>query len=344
MKERVIYLDYLRIMSITGVVVLHVAAAVLGDQSIFQTTKWYLTVGYDSLFRYCVPLFVMISGALLLIPEENPDIKKFFTKRFPRILVPFIIWSVIYKIFTSRGNIGSIPDAILGFIQGPVFYHLWFIYMLIGLYMIIPFIKGSMKNLRVAEYFLIIWFILGPCRNLVAFLFNVHLGVHLSDFPHGALGYAVLGYYLTQVKISQRNFFIAAGVFTGAYLINYFSLIYNTTGKNLPMFFQDYQQPSMVFITGGIFYMGRYIFSRSFFANKKAFPVITTLSDLTFGVYLCHALILEYIFNGTIFFQKSSWMPHPVGGITLAVLYCLILSFGLCYGLSRIKPLKNIFM
>jgi len=93
-----IWLDNSRIVAIYAVVFLHVSAAVvLGNE--VGTEYWWIGNIYDSAMRWCVPTFVMISGALLLDPDKQEDLKTFYAKRLSRILIPILFWSAFFSIF-----------------------------------------------------------------------------------------------------------------------------------------------------------------------------------------------------------------------------------------------------
>jgi surface polysaccharide O-acyltransferase-like enzyme len=99
-KKHVHYLDYLRTFAIIGVLVIHTSTPYVGMFNKIEFWKWETSIIYSSLIRWCVPIFFMVSGALLLGRNEEP-LKDFFLKRGNRILVPFVIWTGIYFIWRS---------------------------------------------------------------------------------------------------------------------------------------------------------------------------------------------------------------------------------------------------
>ena len=82
-----IWLDNSRILAVCGVVFLHVAAGVVLGHEV-GTGDWWFGNVYDSVVRWCVPVFVMISGALLLDPGKKEDLSTFYKKRLARVLLP----------------------------------------------------------------------------------------------------------------------------------------------------------------------------------------------------------------------------------------------------------------
>ena len=139
--ERIKYLDYLRVFATIAVIMLHVAAQNWGVTDV-NKFEWNTFNLFDSLVRWCVPIFVMISGALFL--NKDIPIKNLFSKYILRLLVAFIVWSAFYALVSISSN--NIISKIKDFISGE--YHMWFILMIIGLYALTPIIKQIIKLLH----------------------------------------------------------------------------------------------------------------------------------------------------------------------------------------------------
>ena len=124
MRERIPYLDALRCLAIFLVVLLHNDAPV-------------------GAVRLGVPLFFMISGCLLLGKPETAEPAAFYRKKLPRLLAPLAVWNVIYhwtnawQFHTDTGLLALLQKA---FNRGTG-YHMWYIYVLLGLYLLCPFLK-----------------------------------------------------------------------------------------------------------------------------------------------------------------------------------------------------------
>ena len=97
-NNRLYYFDYLRVIAILGVLCIHVAAPYVTMYLKLPNIQWQASVVLNGLVRWCVPIFFMVSGALLLGRKEEP-LTNFFKKRANRILIPFIIWSIGYYIW-----------------------------------------------------------------------------------------------------------------------------------------------------------------------------------------------------------------------------------------------------
>ncbi len=157
--------DLIRTLAITLVIVLHASNLTLQASSV-PIGYWWTAVVYKSLALSCVPLFVMLSGALLLQPAKlNEPIRVFLKKRLSRIGLAFVFWSAIYLAWgfyvtqhpITLANIGQ--GILYGLFSGS-YYQFWFIYLIIGLYLITPVLRvivanGSDTNSKVLDYSLV---------------------------------------------------------------------------------------------------------------------------------------------------------------------------------------------
>jgi surface polysaccharide O-acyltransferase-like enzyme len=116
--------------------------------SVLDTPAAHWVGWLNSLFRSCVPLFVMISG-VFLFPVRNEG--AFFRKRFSRVLVPFLVWCVIYAFYPYWQGTTTLQGALLGILKIPVNFgtdvgHLWFVYMLLGIYLVAPVLSPWVES------------------------------------------------------------------------------------------------------------------------------------------------------------------------------------------------------
>ncbi len=145
-KKRLIYPDLLRIISIFSVLVLHAVGEIWGDIPI-QSKSWVALVAIDGMFRFAVPVFVMVSGMFMLSPQKDRGIKELYSKKVLRIITAFIFWSLVYTFFHLASGfvtegVSFKPDfqlTVNGFLLGE--YHLWFMYMIAGLYIVTTLIR-----------------------------------------------------------------------------------------------------------------------------------------------------------------------------------------------------------
>ena len=190
-------MDATRAMACVMVVLVHTSA------SYFYTfgPLWVPSVVYDAFSRAAVPIFFMLSGALLLWRDE--PVVPFYRKRLPRILLPLAFWTVVYVgLFGDRSM--SLGTLIARYLMGP-YEHLWYLYAAFGLYLCAPYLGRMLRasTEREIRIFLILWFVVACVLNQVRLLWAIdwdppsHLGAQMFS---GFLGFFVLGAYLERYR------------------------------------------------------------------------------------------------------------------------------------------------
>ena len=199
-NDRIIYFDVLRIIAVFAVIMLHVAAQQF--YSAFPSDNWTYFNIYDSLCRWGVPVFVMISGALFLNPLKRFSVKTLYQKNIVRILLALIFWSVLYQLYIYRHNESfNLFSFISETIIGPV--HLWFLKMLLGLYIALPILRTVVSDKRIELYFIIVAVvtsfivpliprIIGLYNSDVAVIINNQISTVNLNIALGYTGYFVL--------------------------------------------------------------------------------------------------------------------------------------------------------
>ena len=209
-RERLVHMDLLRILAAFSVVMLHAAAQKWYSLPI-DSSDWFVVNAYDAAFRFGVPIFVMISGSLFLRDRRELKLRRLYTHHVLRMMILYVIWSLAYLAFDLRAvprqDIGS---ALIWAKLSVNRYHLWFLPMITGVYLILPILKRWVQNAakREVEYFLALFFIFQIGRETVSALtrhmaldfFQNMISLYLVT---GYLGYFVLGYYLTEYELSD---------------------------------------------------------------------------------------------------------------------------------------------
>lgn len=160
-KERLTNYDYLRVFATFAVVLLHVSALWIDFRGLI---KLHLIIDiayiFNDLTRFAVPCFLMLSGALLMRDTQNVSFKQFYWKAFVKLGIPTIIFSLIYTaytyfainygIFPSKGPVFSI--LLNKLVRGAPLYHMWFMYMILWIYLFVPFVKIIKNNISKYDY------------------------------------------------------------------------------------------------------------------------------------------------------------------------------------------------
>lgn len=135
-RRRVIYFDILRIVAIFFVVFVHLAAQHWADVDV-SSRAWFAFNLYCTTGKWSVPIFVMISGALFL--GRDVSISSILKKNVARIATVFLFWSGCYALIDLVFRHAPLSVVLSQFITGH--YHLWFLYMIVGLYLLIPLLR-----------------------------------------------------------------------------------------------------------------------------------------------------------------------------------------------------------
>lgn len=201
-STRVLWLDMLRIIATFAVIFLHVSSTALYSNTIDY--EWGVSVMFDSLVRWAVPIFVMISGALFLRPEKDLGIRTILQKYVPRLLMAYAFWWVFYSLM--RAGYDTMQNGAFAFRMGyfvPHF-HLWFLPMLAGVYLLIPFLRVIAANKRLMRYGLILWL----CYMFFGFKMMPEIPqfsqLFVMNMLMGFSGYFLLGYYLSTSVINTK--------------------------------------------------------------------------------------------------------------------------------------------
>ena len=137
--EREIWLDWMRVAACLMVMVVHATEPFYlgGDGSLIltQTDAFWASL-FDSFVRACVPLFIIASSYLQFPLHYSSE--EFFRRRAVRILVPFVLWTVVYALVWGS-PVQNFKDLLLNFNYAAG--HLWFVYMLVGVYLLMPLLS-----------------------------------------------------------------------------------------------------------------------------------------------------------------------------------------------------------
>lgn len=272
---------------------LHVTAPILEQFNEIPMFTWNVGNFYDSITRFCVPIFFMLSGALLL--SKDYELSHFIKKRFLRILPPFLFWSLVYIIYDlikGSKDFNSIIEMVLYFVRKLFHgsqYHLWFIYTIMGLYLFVPIVRKWIKNATKKEilYFLLLW--------MITIIYGIPIlkvylpKIYLINFS-GYLGYMVLGYYLSRLKQPKKYVPIIL-IVLGVCITIMGTHFLTTASSNFNSYFYGYLTPNVLIVSIGIFLL----FKGLKIQSQRISSVLEYISRYSFGIYLSHVLILKLL-------------------------------------------------
>ncbi len=329
--------DTCRIVAIILVVLIHSSAPIFYTYGIIST-KLFLGVNLlDSFSRVAVPLFILLSGALLL----NTGKDLILIKRVSRVAVPLFCWSVFYAIILSYNGAGSFWSLFKNIFYGPIMFHLGFVYMIIGVYLALPFSRTIYNSLIVnsnwAIYFFALWFLI----NSVTIYYPIPLvsSLQLSNCLNYT-GLFMLGGYLSKAEIQNRIKVPAAFLtYILASLSTFFLTWYFTAKTKVPTeTAYQYLSPNVVISAAALFVIFPKITIPQCFHKTLMY-----LSPLVFPVYLMHPFVMSLLRNGFFSFSITPYTFYPGIGVFLLAITTLIISFGLA-SLTRLIPFSEKFI
>jgi surface polysaccharide O-acyltransferase-like enzyme len=327
MADRNYSMDTLRTLASFQVVFLHYATwfAVM-DPVQYPVPFWAGNI-YNTITRVCVPLFVMISGNFLINHYRDLSVRDFFMKRLLRILTPLLFWVLFYTAYlviemASRDG-GNYSAIIMNVFTGERSLHLWYLYMLIGLYFLTPAIAAVRKVLTEKQFVTagFLFLIIGMINEAWCARHGIHRLwlVWFVDY----LGYYMLGASLANMTMRINKYWylliyivvcIATMFLNEALIVNGITSFRLLTFLSLPTVVES---------------LALYCFFA--LSEIKANP-LSKLAAYTFGIYLVHAFIVSLVFrNLKALMQSMPLITIPAAsvltiGLSLAVTYLLTLN------------------
>lgn len=291
MKKHVAYLDYLRSYAMIMVVLLHCIGFFITEEKNFGTTSWYINLVVNAFSRTAVPIFLMISGYLMLSSEGASDMRGFYKKRLGRIVIPLVFWNVIYYIFDVIKNNSTLSFASFfnGFFSTGTYYHLWYLYMLGVLYLLTPFIKCITDRCSIRQLTLLVVILFSS--STIFPILNTVFSLHIRLFDALCNGYIpcyILGYILAKADFGKGDtlFF---GIF--AFVCLFLSVVINHANSSAG-YINLVTNSGYSFCHIGMAASAFVIFR--FFATR-ANRTVQFVAKYSFGVYLVHIIVLEVI-------------------------------------------------
>lgn len=327
-RPTIFYLDFLRCIAAFAVVAIHVLGPFRYLYGEIPDSQWFAATAINAMTRWAVPVFMMISGALLLSAQRPFNCEDYLTKRVAKVVIPFLGWSLIYAfaagfmvndVVTATWSMGETIRVIEHANKDPVWYHLWFFYDFIPLYFVIPFLMPVLKKAppELIKLLMVTWMILYLMKWLKVESF---LQQNLILYS----GYLMLGWYLfNRNNSAQLKYWVIAG--TGMLGINIFGswLLAVETGQ-YSSFYMGYKTLNTVIIAGMLF-----VLAQTYAENiqGKLRVLISVIAKYSLGIYLLHPLLLipvRNLDNGYYAWFASNWLAIPV--ITLVILLLSLLS------------------
>ncbi len=360
--------DLIRTIAIIGVILLHAANDLTSQQmNQFEIIRWGTVNIYQTLGRTGVPLFVMLTGALLLQPNKlEESIGVFFKKRLTRIALPFLFWGAFFFawdfLVDHQINSQSITSTsiIQGILGGPYF-HFWYLYMLLGLYLLTPILRIIVAHAKrnLIQYLLVIWFLGTAIVPLLGLFGPYQLNSFVFTFPLYA-GYFILGTYLLSVKMKRKTLVILMSIGFALTAIGTYAIA-ATVGGGETYFFQEYISPTMILASVMLFLLLNTIqappltgngsaqkgimqkeATQKKIGNSNGKKLLGLISENTLPIFLFHIIILECLWRGYFGFTLNGNTVNSIIGVPLATVITLFICLAIIVPLKKVPVLKRL--
>jgi surface polysaccharide O-acyltransferase-like enzyme len=324
--------DFCRIFATFGVIMIHACGPSFYQYGKIPEVDWHWANLLDSVFRCSVPLFIMLSGAMLLGPEKKDISLRELARRIQRVLLPLISWSVLYLFFVSYHS--GMPVKWLDPIFQPSMYHLWFVYMIIGIYLLLPVFISVFQLIRnrfdLQIYLLVFWII---TNGVPVYTPTPLLSLLQQSNFLGYGGYFLMGGVLVLYKENRVPPLIWAMLFMAGVLVTYLLTKIFTEAAGAPIETPYlYLSPNVLVASIAAFMLLSRVEIPSRFQRFMAW-----VSDKTFLIYFMHVVVLERVANYVAINLFEN--PKP-----LFLLFVSLLTFLLCLVFSaamRLLPFSR---
>jgi surface polysaccharide O-acyltransferase-like enzyme len=328
-------LDAVRVISCVAVVLLHLAATIVMDPRYVGQLSWHVHNLLDAATRWCVPVFVMLSGSLLLTPQKLSDPVDFAGRRWQRIGPPLIFWSTVY--FLWRGLFWkeslSLESMLHDVVIGRPFIHLYFLFLILGLYTVTPWLVLAMQRMTQTQLRqgIVVMFCLAVAANAVDFLGTSVFTLFVPYIPYYLLGGYCARYasgsnhrwLVLAIAISMVTSLTAALVWVGG--LNWRWAFY---------FYTDFS-PTVIAMAISVFLVITQVPLPAAVAR-----LMTTLAPFSFGIYVAHPFIVELLRYA--YYRQMPVLLEPLFYVPVTLPLTLTATLALVALLARVPGLRRV--
>lgn len=338
-KKRLVYVDYLKITAMLGVVMSHALAQTLNVHRF--SFSWHISNIFLGLVSPAVGIFFMVSGALILSSPHTDDLKYLFTHRIVKIGIPFLFWSgvsiAVFEMLDKGFNWGAwFHKMLLMYNVYPTLPY-WFLYPLFGFYLLSPMLKAFVDkaSVKVLDYAILLWLVTNILFPFLVAVLPHEYGIYFSYikevnliFLGQTLGYFLLGYRLDREPIKphtlQLNFVATLLLLVITIVLNFENQLFHW---HIPVIGYAPSVFAVILAIEIFLTVKKWDFYHPITRTQRHY--VTTLSTLSYGVYLTHGMViqlLEQVFKIDNFF--------------LVFLITSVVCLSFTYGVSKIPHLR----
>ena len=348
MKSRSIVIDLLRIISIIGVIGNHLMYPVASRGDFFGGTSWWLAFFIYTLSLVAVPIFIMISGYLLI--DRVDSLEQNFKRTIYKLIIPLLFWFGFYLIWKNQfRSVTFSMIEIVNFIFSGNMYIFYFLVILIGLYLLLPIMQLIAKHGSQKLHFAILYgsFIVTWIMGFTHYFANFGGSVtSLATWWLPFFAYFWWGFMVKKNYFQSKKKFLSLFIFWGFLIlaIGLLGFLLNASNitlafKNGIFYWHDYLSPTV-----GLMAVGLFTWAMSF--KKISFPpmvnkIILNLSSLSYGTYLVHMFVIDYLdikYRYAIEFVGNNLISF----VTIRPILTIMISFTIIWLISKIPYFRKL--
>jgi surface polysaccharide O-acyltransferase-like enzyme len=328
MKQRVLFFDLARCVAAVAVIAIHVLAPYRHQLGDIPFNEWFFAISVNSVSRWAVPVFILITGALMLSDTRPFDLKYYVSRRLGKVLIPFVIWSLFYAYLSGWSingfDAGHAMEVASNGLTHSTYYHLGFFYYFIPLYFVIPFFQWFVRRFDDAALYAItgIWL-------LTTLLYLLRIDGPWSNQMWLYSGLLPLGYILYQkVPLTRMNTILlfGAGMLSFAVTIYMVTTMSLETDKYSFGRWLSYKTLNTIVAASMVFMLCRY-FGEGL--SQGANKLVGFISKHSLGIYILHPIFLWPM-------KEIGWYQgHPAWVIPLWIVISGALSLSCSWLLSQ---------
>lgn len=326
--ERKLGYDVLRIFACFGVIMNHSMGVYYDTWGRISTWKWLIAAALFCLCKMAVPIFLLLSGALLLNKEES--YLNWFCKRVLHIAFLIMIWGVIYGLASQDGITAAFQGGFVWLfsviwtsISTKPCWHMWYLYTILGIYFLLPFLRKMIAGMDDKDQllFCLIWLVFGGLIPYYNSIWQNHQMLFNNNFNIGFLwGYSavfIMGYIIDGWKENKDINRLMTIVFFSVWIINILMTYVISVKEQASTKAFDAGLAFPVLITAySAFYLVKNMKLENIIGERlKKF--IDEISRCTLGVYLIHPLVMRWIY-------KWPWFVKCFSDFTISIHKTLI--------------------
>ncbi|MDP2383544.1 MAG: acyltransferase family protein [Nitrospirota bacterium] len=336
MAQRSGSFDVIRVCACLAVVLLHLAATTVMQPEQLGTISWHMANFIDSAMRWAVPVFVMLSGALLLDGKKQTSPREFWTRRMNRLLPALLFWSVVYlawRAFFWHQPL-TLNTIALDLIAGRPYIHLYFLFLIAGLYLVTPFLATAASSLDSKQ--------LGQAIVVMAAL---ALGANMVDFlatsaftlfvPY--IAYYFAGLYCVRVLANRPAPYgmVLVGAILVTTLFTALSVSVNGLESRWSFYFYEDLSPTIMVMAVTVFMV---LLQASLSPTVQS--IAQRLAPWTLGVYVAHPIVVELLRN--LYHTTMPAMFRPLYYIPITFVATIVIAFTAVALMQRIPILRRV--